>query len=66
LRGFRPDSSDPGDIIVAVNGKPTPTVADLAAALDEAGVGNEVTVKLRRGNQEREVKMRVVDLPDER
>jgi 2-alkenal reductase len=64
LRAFRPDSSEPGDIIVAVNGKPTPTVADLAAALEEAGVGNEVTVKVRRGNQEREVKMRVVDLPD--
>ncbi|HEY0336722.1 MAG TPA: trypsin-like peptidase domain-containing protein [Burkholderiales bacterium] len=64
LRGFRPDSSEPGDIIVAVNGKRTITVADLAAALEEAGVGNEVAAKVRRGNQEREVKMRVVDLPD--
>jgi 2-alkenal reductase len=47
-----------------VNGKPTPTLADLAEALDEAGVGNEVTVSVKRGNQQREVKMRVMDLPD--
>jgi 2-alkenal reductase len=64
LRPLRPDSSEPGDVIVAVNGKPTPTLADLAAALDEAGVGNEVTVSVKRGNQQREVKMRVMDLPD--
>lgn len=64
LRPFRPDSREPGDIIVAVNGKPTPTLADLAEALDGSGVGAEVTANVRRGNAEREVKMRVVDLPD--
>jgi 2-alkenal reductase len=64
LRPFRPDSNEPGDIIVAVNGKPTQTLADLAEALDAAGVGNEVTVRVRRGNEERELKTRVVDLPD--
>jgi S1-C subfamily serine protease len=32
--------------------------------LDDAGVGSEVTAKVRRGAEEREVKMRVVDLPD--
>ena len=64
LRPFRPDSREPGDIIVAVNGKPTQTLADLAEALDEAGIGSEVTAKLKRGDAEREVRMRVVDLPD--
>lgn len=64
LRPFVPNSSEPGDIIVGVNGKPTPTLADLAAALEEAGIGNEVTVRIRRGGQERDVRMRVVDLPD--
>jgi 2-alkenal reductase len=64
LRPFRPDSREPGDVIVAVNGKPTPTLADLAEVLDGAGVGAEITAKLRRGNEEREVRMRVVDLPD--
>jgi 2-alkenal reductase len=64
LRPFRPDSSEPGDIIVAADGKPTPTLADLAQALDDAGIGKEVTVRLKRGNAEREAKVRVVDLPD--
>ena len=64
LRPFRPDSREPGDVIVAVNGKPTATLADLAEALDGVGVGAEVTAKVRRGSEEREVKMRVVDLPD--
>ena len=63
--GFEPFTPQrPGDIIVAVNGKPTPSLADLAQVLDEAGVGSEVTAKLRRGDAEREVKVRVVDLPD--
>lgn len=64
LRSFRPDSGEPGDVIVSVNGKPTPTLADLAEVLDAAGVGSEVTAKVRRGSEEREVRMRVVDLPD--
>jgi 2-alkenal reductase len=64
LRPFRRDSSEPGDIIVAVDGKPTPTLADLAQALDDAGIGKDVTLRLKRGNAEREAKARVVDLPD--
>jgi 2-alkenal reductase len=64
LQPFRRDSSEPGDIIVAVNGKPTPTLADLAQGLDDAGIGKEVTLRVRHGNAEREVKARVVDLPD--
>jgi 2-alkenal reductase len=64
LRPFRSDSREPGDIIVAVNGKPTPTLADLAQVLDEAGVGSEVTARVKRGDSEREVKLRVVDLAE--
>ena len=64
LRPFRPDSREPGDIIVALNGKPTPTLADLAGVLDDAGVGTEVRAQVRRGDQEREVKLRVMDLGD--
>jgi S1-C subfamily serine protease len=64
LRPFTPESREPGDIIVAVNGKPTKTLADLAEALDEAGVGSEVTARVKRGDAERDVKMRVVDLRD--
>jgi 2-alkenal reductase len=64
LEPFRRGSSEPGDIIVAVDGKPTPTLADLAQNLDDAGIGKEVTLRVKRGNAEREVKVRVVDLPD--
>jgi 2-alkenal reductase len=49
-------------VIVNAGGKPTLTLADLAAALEEAGVGNTVTLTLRRGDAEREVKLRVIDL----
>ena len=53
-----------GDVIVAVNGKPVSTVADLASGLDEAGVGNEAVLTVQRGNERREVKTRVIDLKD--
>ena len=64
LRPFRRESSEPGDIIVAADGKPTPTLADLAQALEDAGIGKEIAVRVRRGNAERDVNVRVVDLPD--
>ena len=64
LKPFRPDSREPGDIIVGVDGKPTRSLADLAQALEDAGIGKEVTLKVRRGDAEREVKTRVVDLAD--
>ena len=64
LKPFVPGSPEPGDIIVGANGKETPTLADLAAVLDEAGIGNEVSLRLKQGQREREVKTRVVDLPD--
>jgi 2-alkenal reductase len=62
IRPFDPRSREPGDVIVSAGGKPTLTLADLAAALEEAGVGNTVTVTVKRGEAEREVKLRVIDL----
>jgi 2-alkenal reductase len=62
LRAFDPRSSEPGDVIVAADGKPTVTLADLAAALEDAGVGKDVTLKVLRGANEREIKLRVIDL----
>ena len=64
LRPFEPDRKQAGDIIVAIDGKPTHTVGDLVEALDEAGIGNEVTVKVKRGATGRDVNMRVMDLGD--
>ena len=62
IRPFDPRTGQIGDVIVAVDGKPTLTLADLAAALDDAGLGKEATLKVQRGDQQREVKVRVVDV----
>lgn len=62
IRPFNPATGEIGDIIVALNGKPVESLSDLVAALDEAGVGSEVTVRLKRGEALREIKTRVIDL----
>jgi 2-alkenal reductase len=64
IRPFNPATKEAGDIIVALDGKPVTTVADLTAALDEAGVGKEVVVTLKQGDAQREVKTKVIDLPN--
>jgi len=63
IRPFDPATNQPGDIIVAVDGKPVATVADLAAALDEAGVGKDVVVTITRGDARHDLKTDVIDLP---
>jgi len=51
-----------GDIVVAVNGQPVGNVTAFVSALDRAGIGTEVELTLRRGNAERKVKVRIVDV----
>jgi 2-alkenal reductase len=62
LKSFDPRTRQVGDVIVAVDGKPTPTLADLAAALEDAGIGNEVVLRVVRADAERDVKVRVMDV----
>jgi 2-alkenal reductase len=62
IRAFDPRFGAVGDIIVAAGGQRTQTAADLAAVFEDAGVGKEVTLKIVRGDTEREVKVRVIDL----
>ena len=62
LRPFDPRTGAVGDIIVEANGKRTQTLADLAAVLEDAGIGKEVTLKLLRGDAEQEVKVSVIDI----
>jgi 2-alkenal reductase len=64
IKPFVQNSNEPGDIVVAVNGKPVETLSDFAQALDEAGIGSEVALTLRRGDTQRETKVRVIDLQD--
>jgi S1-C subfamily serine protease len=53
-----------GDVIVALDGKPVQTFSDFVAMLDELGVGKDVTLTLRRGDEQRDVKVRTIDLQD--
>lgn len=62
IRPFDPHSGIVGDIIVADDGQHTQTAADLAAVFEDAGVGKVVTLKIVRGDAEREVKGRLIDL----
>jgi S1-C subfamily serine protease len=41
-----------GDVIVAIDGKPTETPADVYKALDGRKVGDQVAVKVDRNGQE--------------
>jgi 2-alkenal reductase len=59
---FRPGAKEPGDVIIAAGGKPVESVADLAAALEQVGIGNEVTLRVQRGEATRDVNVRVIDL----
>ena len=51
-----------GDVIVAAEGKPVATVADLAAVLERVGIGNPVRLTLVRGDSRREVTATVQDI----
>ena len=48
-----------GDVIVAIDGKPVRSVADLSAALEARGVGATVTLRVERNGATREVNVRV-------
>jgi 2-alkenal reductase len=64
IKPFDAATKDAGDVIIAVNGKPVVSIADLASALDQAGVGNEISLTLKRGDAQREAKTRVIDLAE--
>ena len=51
-----------GDVITQVGGRAVNSVTDLANALVEIGVGNEVELTVTRGNQSRVVSVTVMDI----
>ena len=51
-----------GDVITEVNGRSVQTIAEFAAALDEAGIGNEIDLTVLRNGRERTVRLRVTDI----
>ncbi|MFM2067745.1 MAG: hypothetical protein RLZZ584_2654 [Pseudomonadota bacterium] len=55
-------TGDLGDVIVAVNGRSIETLSTFVAELDRAGIEAQVELTVRRGERERKVKVKVIDL----
>ena len=62
LRPFNRRSGELGDVIVGVNGRAVATLANFVAELDRVGIGNTAELGVRRGDTERKVRVRVIDL----
>ncbi|MCA2998169.1 MAG: S1C family serine protease [Burkholderiales bacterium] len=50
-----------GDVIIAVNGRPTDTFSTFVAELDRVGVGNAAELTIVRDDKERKERIRVID-----
>jgi S1-C subfamily serine protease len=62
LRGIEEGARRLGDVIVGVNGKPARRLPDLTEELERVGVGNKVTLQVKRDGQERSVELDVMDI----
>ena len=62
LRGVDTATGTLGDVIVAADGQPVRTLADLTDELEKVGVGNEVELQINGGGSARTVKMKVADI----
>jgi 2-alkenal reductase len=62
LRGIDPRSGALGDIITAVNGRPVATLSAFAAELDRIGIDAVAELTVVRGERERKVAVKVIDL----
>jgi serine protease Do len=57
---------EPGDVLVATEGRTLRTFLDWEAAKLDVSPGDTLTVDLRRGNRQRQVRLAVADLPTAR
>ncbi|HEV2560111.1 MAG TPA: trypsin-like peptidase domain-containing protein [Microvirga sp.] len=62
LRGVNPQTGEIGDIIVGANGQPVRRLSDLTAALERAGVGQQVELSIDRGGRTSTVRVDVADV----
>jgi 2-alkenal reductase len=62
LRPYSRRTGDIGDVITAVNGRSTDTLATFVAELDRVGVGNVAELTVVRDKKERKEKVRVIDI----
>jgi len=62
LRGVDPNTGKPGDVIVALDGKPVRGLADLIQELERVGAGKRVTLTVQRDGREIPVEVEVMDI----
>ena len=62
LFGVNRRTGNIGDIITRVEGKAISSVADFAAALEEAGIGNEIELTVLRKGRELTIELTVMDI----
>jgi 2-alkenal reductase len=62
LQAMNRRNGDLGDVIVAVNGRAIETLSTFVAELDRAGIDASVDLTVKRGERERKVKVKVIDL----
>jgi len=53
----------PGDVIVAINGRPVRDVIDLRNRVAEVGIGDTVSLRVRRGASELDLKTKIASEP---
>jgi 2-alkenal reductase len=64
LRGVDPKTGALGDVIVAVNGTPVRSLADLTDQIEQAGVGNTLELATQRDGKTKTVRMKVADISE--
>jgi S1-C subfamily serine protease len=62
LRGIDPATRKLGDVIVGANGKPVRRLPDLTQELERVGVGNKVTLAIKRDGRDLSVDVDVTDI----
>jgi S1-C subfamily serine protease len=64
LRGVDPKTGALGDVIVAANGTPVRSLADLTDQIEQAGVGNTLELATQRDGKTKTVRMKVADISE--
>jgi S1-C subfamily serine protease len=62
LRGVDPSTGRIGDVIVSVNGKPVRRLPDLIRELERVGVGNKVTLAIKRDGRDLTIDLEIMDI----
>ena len=62
IRPFDPATGQIGDVIVEVDGDPTPSLSKLVHALDRAGIGGTVKLTVVRAERRLTLEVKVIDL----